>query len=36
VPAWRAPLDETAIPEPYDGQMWEHFESTAKHMVNAA
>jgi hemoglobin len=34
--AMRSALDETAIPEPYDGHMWEHFESTVAHMVNAA
>jgi hemoglobin len=34
--AMRSALDETEIPEPYDGQMWDHFELTAKHMVNAA
>jgi hemoglobin len=31
----RAALDETEIPEPYRGHMWDHFESTAAHMVNA-
>ena len=34
--AMRGALDETAIPDPYRAQMWDHFASTAAHMVNAA
>ena len=34
--AMRAALDESEIAEPYRGHMWEHFESTAAHMVNAS
>jgi hemoglobin len=32
--AMRVALDESQIPEPYRGQLWGHFASTAAHMVN--
>jgi hemoglobin len=33
--AMRSALDETDVPDPYRGHMWDHFESTAAHMMNA-
>jgi hemoglobin len=33
--AMRVALDETEVPDPYRGHMWDHFESTAAHMMNA-
>jgi hemoglobin len=34
--AMRTALDDSDIAEPYRGHMWDHFQSTAAHMTNAA
>jgi hemoglobin len=34
--AMRVAVDDLDVPEPYRRRLWEHFESTAAHMVNSA